>query len=154
MEYKFTYKDALLGLTTVVAWADGKNQGPEIDTRVAMILEEGITNDEFNSFKKKYDEINSLEFTFQQSIKGLLKLTKEEQAKAIAWMWEIANVSTPDEEEMIDLSQLETVENWQKHPDYVDLEELVWINRAKKELNLSVAEIKVAFALLPAAKRI
>ena len=154
MDYKFTFKEALLGLTTVVAWADGENQQAEIDTRVTMILNENISNDEFNAFKVKYDEINSLEFTYQECIKGLQKLTIEEKSKALAWMWEVANVGTPDEEDMVDLGSLEAVEEWQKRNNYVGLEELSWINRAKKELNVSLTEIKKAFSLLPAAKRI
>ncbi len=154
MDYKFTFEEALLGLTTVVAWADGDNQEAEVDTRVTMILNEGITNDQFNAFKEKYDEINSLEFTYQECIKGLSKLTVEKKAKALAWMWEVANVGTPDEEDMVDLGNLEAVEEWQKRNNYVGLDELTWINRAKKELNVSLTDIKKAFSELPAAKRI
>ena len=154
MKYNFTFHEVLLGLTTVVAWADGENQQSEIDTRVTMILKEGITNDEFNAFKKKYEEINSLEFTFQESLEALQDMSTEKKAKALAWMWEVANVGTTDEEDMVDLSHLEIVEDWQKKKDYVGLEELAWINRAKKELKLSVDEIKAAFEAIPAAKRI
>lgn len=153
MDYKFTLNESLLGLTTVVAWADGTNQTSQVDSRVTMILKEGITNDEFNAFKKKYDELNSLEFTYLESIKALQKLPRESQAKAIAWMWEVANVATTDDE-MVDLSQLEQVEEWIKNKKYVQLDELKWINRAKKDLKLSVEEINAAFIAIPAAKRI
>lgn len=154
MDYKFTFQEALLGLTTVVAWADGANQEAEIDTRVTMILVENITNDQFDAFKVKYDEINSLEFTYHESVKGLSKLSVEQKAKALAWMWEVANVGTPDEDNMVDLGNLEAVEEWQKRNNYVGLAELTWINRAKKELGVSLELIKKAFSLLPAAKRI
>ena len=153
MDYKFTLNETLLGLTTVVAWADGQNQSSQVDSRVTMILKEGITNDEFNAFKKKYDELNSLEFTYLESIKALQKLPRESQAKAIAWMWEVANVAT-SEDAMVDLSQLEQVEEWIKSKKYVQLDELKWINRAKKDLKLSVNEINAAFLAIPAAKRI
>lgn len=153
MDYKFTLHEALLGLTTVIAWADGENQSSQIDSRVTMILTESITNDEFNAFKKKYDELNSLEFVYLESIKALKKLSIESQAKGLAWMWEVANVAT-SEDEMVDLGQLEQVEEWIKDKKYVQLDELKWINRAKKDLGLTVDEINKAFEILPAAKRI
>lgn len=153
MDYKFTLKETLLGLSTIIAWADGENQSSQIDSRVTLILKEGISNDEFNAFKKKYDEINSLEFVYQESIKSLKQLDEPSQAKAIAWMWEVANVAT-SEDEMVDLGQLEQVEEWIKDKKYVQLDELKWINRAKKDLGLSVEAINNAFAALPAAKRI
>ena len=53
MNDKFTYHEALLGLTTIVAWSNGENMKSQVDSRVNMILNEGISNTEIDVFKAK-----------------------------------------------------------------------------------------------------
>ncbi len=50
MAYEFDYHEALLALTTIVAWADGENQDAEVDARVQMIVHEKITDSVFDAF--------------------------------------------------------------------------------------------------------
>lgn len=151
---QFNFHEVLLGLTSVVANADGKNRDSEIEARVNMILNEEISTSTIDVFKSKYDELNSLDLTYQTCLDKLQKCSKEEQAKAAAYMWLVANVGTKDTDEEVDLSHLEEVENWKNSSQYVDLEELVWINKLKKDLGLKVEDMKYAFANLPEAKRI
>lgn len=151
---RFNYSESLLATTTVVALADGNNQPSEVDVRVNMIFEEGISNDTLDEFENKFRKINDLEKVYTSAVDTLKKSNKENQLKAVAWMWQVANVGTSDEDEVIDLGHLEMVENWNNRNQYVDLEELYWINRIKKDLKLSLKEMKEVWKSLPEAKRI
>lgn len=151
---RFNYYESLLAVTTVVALADGDNKPSEVDVRVNMIFEENIGNDTLADFEQKFRKVNNLEKVYSSAIETLKKSDKDNQLKAVAWMWQVANVSTKDEDEMIDLGHLEMVENWNNRNQYVDLEELYWINRIKKDLKLSLKEMKEVWKGLPEAKRI
>lgn len=153
-QISFNYQECLLALTAVVSNADGVNHSSEIDARVNMILNEGISNGTIKGYEAKYAELDGGEKTLQAAIVSLQSETEESKAKALAYMYLVANVGTTDEDELVDLSHLEEVENWQNSDDYVDLEELAVINKAKKELGLSLTAIKEAFKNLPEAKRI
>ena len=150
MVHKFDYQEALLALTTVIAWADGENQDAEVDARVQMIVEEKISDTTFDAFKVKYDEINDFEKLFELAILTLNPLSCEEKGRALAWMWQVANVA----EEGV-RGRLDYIEDvWKSNKDNVDLEELQWINRAKKDLNVGLEDFKTAFSKLPQANRI
>ena len=58
----FTYDESLLGLSTIIAWADGNNETPEVDARVQMIFEEKITDDSIESYKNKYKGLINFDF--------------------------------------------------------------------------------------------
>ena len=144
------YQEALLALTTIVAWADGENQAAEVDARVQMIVEEKISNDTFDSFKTKYDEINDFEKLFEMALSSLQPLSIEEKGKALAWMWQIANVAKEGVKRSLD--HIENI--WKKSNNNIDLDELVWINRAKKSLKINLDDFKIAFQKIPNTNRI
>tara|TARA_B100000809_G_scaffold131728_1_gene129472 strand:- start:253 stop:708 length:456 start_codon:yes stop_codon:yes gene_type:complete len=150
MVNKLDYQEALLALTTIVAWADGENQDAEVDARVQMILEEKISNSTFDTFKIKYDEINDFEKLFELAILSLKPRSIEEKSKVLAWMWQIANVAAEGINGRLDYTQ----DVWKNSNDNVDLGELKWINRAKKDLEINLADFKTAFNKIPQANRI
>lgn len=152
MNDKFTYHEALLGLTTIVAWSNGANLQSQIDSRVNMILNEGITNTEIDLFKNKYEEIGNFEKVYSISIETLKLVESEMQNKALAYMWQVANVGTSEEDENLDLGHI--TDDWINNKGYVELEELKWINQAKKDLNTNLDDFKKEFASLPVPKRI
>lgn len=152
MNDKFTYHEALLGLTTIVASSTGKNMKAQVDSRVNMILNEGISNTEIDVFKAKYDEIDDYERVYNISIETLTKVDSTFQNKALAYMWQVANVSTTEEDEEIDLEYI--TDDWINNKGYVELEELKWINQAKKDLKINLDDFKTEFANLPSPKRI
>lgn len=150
MVHTLDYHEALLALTTIVAWADGENQAAEVDARVQMIVEEKISNSTFDSFKIKYDEIDDFEKLFEVAILTLAPLSIEQKSRALAWMWQIANVA----EEGIQ-GRLDYIEDvWKNDKKNVDLKELAWINRAKKDLKIGLEDFKTAFSKLTKAHRI
>ncbi len=153
-QISFNYQESLLALTAVVSNADGVNHSSEVDVRVNMILNEKISNSTIKGYEAKYAELDGGEKTLEVAIESLQSEDDEAKAKALAYMYLVANVGTTDEDELVDLSQLEEVENWQNSDDYVDLEELAVINKAKKELKISLSAIKDAFKNLPEARRI
>lgn len=152
MNDKFTYHEALLGLTTIVAWSNGENLQSQVDSRVNMILNEGITNTEIDVFKSKYEEVDSFDQIYKISLEALRLVEHEKQNKALAYMWQVANVGTSDEDEEIDLGHI--TDDWINNKGYVELEELKWINMAKKDLKINLEEFKREFAQLPLPKRI
>lgn len=152
MNDKFTYHEALLGLTTIVAWSNGENMQSQIDSRVNMILNEGITNTEIDLFKNKYEEINNFDKVYSISIEALKLVEAEKQNKVLAYMWQVANVGTTEEDTHLDLGHI--TENWINNKGYVELEELKWINQAKKDLNTNLDDFKKEFESLPVPKRI
>lgn len=149
---KFTYHEALLGLTTIVAWSNGENMKSQVDSRVNMILNEGITNTEIDLFKTKYDEIDDFDKIYSISIESLEKVDIACQNKALAYMWQVANVGTKEEDVELDLEHI--TDDWVNNKGYVELEELKWINQAKKDLKIDLDDFKKEFANLPVPKRI
>ena len=157
MKIKFSYNEALLGLTSVVSAADGVFRKAETDARVHMVITEKISNSEIDAFKSKYDELENFQETYDSAIDSLKDETIELKSKALAYMYLVANVTSDngdDDNEVIDLNHLEEIEDYINDDKYVDLEELVWINKAKKDLNISLSEMKTQFNKIPAAKRI
>ena len=146
----FTYDEVLLGLTTIVAWADGNNETPEVDARVQMIFEEQISDDSIESYKNKYKTLGTLEGVFDSSISSLKNESVEKQANALAWMWKVANIASQGTDETY--GHIDEV--WKDSTANVDLKELHWINSAKKALKLPLADFKKAFAILPTTKKI
>lgn len=146
----FTYDETLLGLTTIVAWADGNNETPEVDARVQMIFEEKISDDSIEAYKNKYRELKTLEGVFKESIASLKNEPVEKQANALAWMWKVANVASEGTDETY--GHIDDI--WKDRTKNVDLQELQWINNAKKALKLPLDEFKKAFAKLPTTKKI
>lgn len=149
---KFTFHEALLGLTTIIAWSDGENHKSQIDSRVNMILNEGISNTEIDIFKAKYDEINAFDRIYENAINSLKKESYEKQIRALAYMWQVANVSTSDSDDDLDLEYI--TDNWINNKGYVELSELKWINQARKDLGVKLEDFKKEFAALPEPKRI
>lgn len=155
MKVKFSYNEALLGLTSVVSGADGVFRKAETDARVHMVMHEKIPTTEIDSFKSKYDELKDVNETYNTSIEALKEEHASMKAKALAYMYLVANVASDDEDnEVTDLNHLEGIEDYINDDKYVDLEELVWINKAKKDLNVSLDAMKEEFSKIPAAKRI
>jgi hypothetical protein len=150
MVHTFDYQEALLALTTVVAWADGENQDAEVDARVQMIIEEKINDSTFDTFKIKYDEINDFEKLFELAILTLTPLSTEQKSRALAWMWQIANVASEGMQGRLDY--IEDV--WKNSKENVDLAELQWINRAKKDLKVGIEDFKSSFSKLNKTDRI
>lgn len=146
----FTYDEVLLGLTTIVAWAGGNNETPEVDARVQMIFEEKICDDSIESYKNKYKETGSLDDVFTKCIESLKKEPVEKQANALAWMWKVASVASQGTDETYGHID----DFWADRTKNVDIHELSWINKAKKSLKLPLDEFKKAFALLPTTKKI
>ncbi len=150
MTHKLDYRESLMALTTIVAWADGENQDAEVDARVQMILEEKISDTVIDAFKIKYDEIGSNEKLFELAVLALNGESTEKKAGALAWMWQVANVA----EEGV-RGRLDYIEDvWKNNKDNVDLAELKWINRAKKDLDVELADFKTAFSKISKAGRI
>lgn len=150
MRESFSEKEALLGLATVITWADGENQRSEIDVLVQLMVEEKITDKEFESFKLKYDEIDDFETVFLMSISVMQNKKLDDRSRALAWMWQVANVA--DENSEGRLNYIEDV--WKNNTKNVDLDELRWINRAKRLLNVDLEDFKSAFNKLPETQRI
>jgi hypothetical protein len=148
----FDYYEALLGLGTIAAWADGKKQDSEIDASVSMLMNENVPQSSIRSFKKKYDLLQEIEYIYELSVDALLKEDERRRARALSWMWQIANVS--DEEDEDKYSFLEDEVQWRNAVDHVDLNEIKWINKAKKDLKVSLELFKQEFANLPETKRI
>ena len=146
----FNEKEALLGLATVITWADGENQRSEIDVLVQLMVEEKITDSDFESFKRKYDEIDDFETVFLMSISVIQNKSLDDRSRALAWMWQVANVA--DENSEGRLNYIEDV--WKNDTKNVDLDELRWINRAKRLLNVDLEDFKSAFNRLPETQRI
>jgi hypothetical protein len=150
MVHTLNYQEALLALTTIVAWADGENQAAEVDARVQMIVEEKINTSTFDSFKVKYDEVNDFEKLFEAALVTLAPLSIEERSRALAWMWQIANVAKEGVEGRLDYAE----DVWKNDNKNVDLKELAWINKAKKDLKIGINDFKAAFSKLNKANRI
>jgi hypothetical protein len=150
MVHVLNYQEALLALTTIVAWADGENQDAEVDARVQMIVKEKISTLTFDQFKIKYDNITDFEELYKLAINSIKLLPETKKSRALAWMWQIANVADLGIKDK--LYYIEDV--WENKKDNVDLNELHWINRAKKDLGISVDDFKTAFHSLPQADRI
>lgn len=150
MRESFSEKEALLGLATVITWADGENQRSEIDVLVQLMVEEKITDKEFESFKLKYDEIDDFETVFLMSISVMQNKKLDDRSRALAWMWQVANVA--DENSEGRLNYIEDV--WKNNTKNVDLDELRWINRAKRLLNVDLEDFKSAFNKLSETQRI
>lgn len=155
MKVKFSYNEALLGLTSVVSAADGVFRNAETDARVHMVINEKISTTEIDSFKSKYDELENIDETYSSAIESLQTEPADLKAKALAYMYLVANVASDEEDnEVTDLDHLEEIEDYINDDKYVDLEELVWINKAKKDLKISLSAMKQEFEKIPAAKRI
>lgn len=155
MKVKFSYNEALLGLTSVVSAADGVFRKAETDARVHMVINEKISNSEIDAFKSKYDELSNIDETYATAIESLTTQSPDLKAKALAYMYLVANVASDGEDnEVTDLNHLEEIEDYINDDKYVDLEELVWINKAKKDLKISLKAMKEEFEKIPAAKRI
>lgn len=155
MKMKFSYNEALLGLTSVVSAADGVFRKAETDARVHMVINEKISTVEIDAFKSKYDDLKSIQETYELAIESLQNESMDLKAKALAYMYLIANVASDEEDnEVTDLDHLEELEEYINDDKYVDLEELVWINKAKKDLKISLSAMKSEFSKIPAAKRI
>jgi len=150
----FTKNEASLALTTIVAWANGILDNSQIDTRVQMILEEGITQTEVDEFQEKYDAFPDNFTLYNAAIKALSTEPTEVKARVCAWMWQVANVGTNKNYKFVDLSFLEEVTEWQNKLNYVDVEELNIINKTRKDLHIDLDSFKTAFKNLPVAKRI
>jgi replicative superfamily II helicase len=150
MVNEFNYQEALLALTTIVAWADGENQDAEVDARVQMIVKEKISNLTLDQFKIKYDEINDFEKLYNLAINSIQGLPNTEKSRALAWMWQIANVADLGTKDKLYYIE----DKWKNKNHNVDLNELHWINRAKKDLKINIDDFKTAFESLPQTNRI
>jgi hypothetical protein len=118
-----------------------------------MIINEGISTPEIDVFKSKYDEINSFDRIYKNCIEALKKESYEHQNRALAYMWQVANVgNTNEDEETYDLGFI--TDNWINNKGNVDLKELRWINQARKDLGVQLEDFKKEFASLPETRRI
>ena len=150
MDFTFTVKEAFLGLSTVITWADGDNQKSEMDALVQMMEYEKISSSDLDAFKVKYDQINDFETVFLMSVRVLQNQPIELKYRSLAWMWSVANVADENSEGRLDF--IEDV--WENDPKNVDLDELRWINRAKRLLAVDLDGFKKTFKKLPKIQRI
>lgn len=147
---KFTFHEALLGLTHLVAWADGENQGSELDAKVQMLITEQIAESTIDDFKSKHEELSSYEETFNYSMSTLKEESKENQAKACAWMWQIAIIAGVGTDGELDYD----IDVWKQDDSKVENEEKNLVEKAMKTLDISSADLKSAFEKLPKIGRI
>ena len=150
MEQSFSYQEALLGLTTIVAWADGENQSSEVDARVKMMFHEKISTETLESYKDKHDRISNHDDVYLLSISALKMRSATEKAKVCAWMYQVAIVASNGKEG--DLDYIE--DKWEGHNENLDNEELVWINKTREDLGVSLAQQKYEFDKLPDIERV
>ncbi len=150
MEQSFSYEEALLGLTTIVAWADGENQSSEVDARVKMMFHEKISTDTLESYREKHERIINHEDVYLLSIAALKNKSAAEKAKACAWMYQVAIVASTGKDG--DLDYIE--DKWEAHNENLENEELVWINKARADLGVSLAQQKYEFDKLPDIERV
>ncbi len=150
----FTKNEAALALTTLVAWSNGVIKDSQYDTRVQMILEDGISQTEVDEFKEKYDKLPDNISVYDSAVDSLMREDEPTRARVCAWMWQVANVSTSKNYKTINLDHLEVVTEWQNRLNYVDVEELNIINKTRKDLKVSLNAFKESFQHLPTAKRI
>ena len=150
MDQSFNYEEALLGLTTIVAWADGENQSSEVDARVKMMFHENISSDTLEEYSLKHERISDHENVFRLCIASLKKSASSEKAKACAWMYQVALVASNGKDG--DLDYIE--DTWEANNSNLDNEELQWINRARQELGVSLSEQKYEFEKLPKIERV
>ena len=108
------------------------------------------TDSVFDTFKIKYDEIGDFEKLFELALLTLHPLSVEQKSKALAWMWQIANVAQEGVQGRLDYID----DVWKNDKSNVELEELHWINRAKKDLNVDLEDFKKAFQHIAPASRI
>lgn len=150
MDVKFNFHDALLGITTIVAWADGENQKSELDARVQMILHEEMDSRTIDSFKAKYNQIDDKEKVFEASVEALKELNHEDRIKACAWAYQIAVIAKVGADGELDYD----MDTWRINEVNVDPEEKYWIDKTLNALGVSPEEVLVALGALPDVKRI
>ncbi len=150
MSISFTQKEAFLGLATIVGWADGENQKSEVDTKVNMIFHESISSREISDFQQKYDRLGTYESVFTTAIETLAKGPKEDKARAVAWMLQVANVSQRGIEGELDYDE----DVWKRSSQNLDEAELDWIDRARESLLVTSGEVREQYQLLPRSRRI
>lgn len=150
MDIKFNFHDALLGITTIVAWADGENQKSELDARVQMILHEEMDPKTIDAFKVKYNKIADKEKVFEASVEALQELTHEDRVKACAWAYQIAVIAKSGADGELDYD----MDTWQKNEVNIDPEEKLWIDKTLKALDVKAEEVLIALGALPDVRRI
>lgn len=142
MKQTFSYHDALIALSTIVSWADGERQDPEIDATVEMVAHERISTKTIENYETKTERITKDEDIFRLAIGALLGEPVYKKANACAWMYKIALLAsdkTTDVEE----------DHWIDSAKHLHQQELNWINKACKSLEISGKELNEAYKKLP-----
>lgn len=142
MKQTFSYHDALIALSTIVSWADGERQDPEIDATVEMVAYERISTRTIENYETKTERITKEEDIFRLAIGALLAEPVYKRANACAWMYKIALLAS-DKTTDVDGDQ------WIDSAKHLDQEELNWINKACKSLEVSGKELNEAYKKLP-----
>lgn len=150
MDQSFNYEEALLGLTTIVAWADGENQSSEVDARVKMMFHEGISADTLQDYSEKHERIGDHNDVYRLCVASLKTKSASEKAKACAWMYQVAMVAANGKDG--DLDYIE--DTWEANNSNLDNVELEWINKARADLGVSLAQQKYEFEKLPKIERV
>ena len=150
MDQSFSYEEALLGLTTIVAWADGENQSSEVDARVKMMFHEKISAETLEEYSAKHERISDHENVYRLCIAALTNKSSADKAKACAWMYQVAMVASNGKDG--DLDYIE--DTWEANNSNLDNDELKWINKAREDLGVSLSQQKYEFEKLPKIERV
>ncbi len=149
MKQTFNHHEALLALTSVVAWADGENQIQEIDACVQMFAHEGIREKAIETFNEKAERINDDDKIYRLAIATMKTQKPRLRVKAVAWMYQVAAVASSSVN-----GEESNVEIWETSSKNIDSEEIEWINRARKDLEVSLSDLKEGLAEMPEIQRL
>ncbi|MCP4522474.1 MAG: hypothetical protein GY827_12405 [Cytophagales bacterium] len=142
MKQTFGYHDALIALSTIVSWADGERQDPEVDATIEMVAYERISEKTIEKYQQKTERITKEEDIFRLAIGALLNESQQRRANACAWMYKVALMAS-------DKSTDVKGEHWVDSAKHLDQEELDWINQACKGLEVSEEDMAEAYKKLP-----
>lgn len=142
MKQTFSYHDALIALSTIVSWADGERQDPEVDATIEMVAHERISEKTIEKYQEKTERITKDDDIFLLAIGALLKEKSYKRANACAWMYKIALLASDKNTEV-------EGDTWVDSSKHLDQEELDWINKACKSLEVSGKEMNDAYKRLP-----
>lgn len=149
----FTFHEALLALHSIVAWADSKNDDAESDLRIRLKEFEGITKEEYAIFLEKWEWLDTKNEIFNLAIEQLNECSYKAKARACAWMWKTAIISSESAAESKYYSD-DKEYYWKTDKNNVSKKEDEWIDKAMEKLSVSAEDLNNECGKLPRIKRI
>lgn len=145
----------MLGLVTLVAWADGERTYPELRTLATFRDREGVNDKVRDSFSKKWEESEHDHDTlFKSGVAAVKGAKKDQKARVCAWMWNVALSSgAPGDEGKAWSDTHDWPPTWNPSASNVSETEKKWIDKALKELKVDAKEMTDALARLPRLPR-